>query len=179
MTLGSSREILADIRISRGFTMQLTDFVQQLGGSEVAGAIHGLPIQQQRGAQQAVHDARQTRHGAANPQCALQQVIRRKPVLELDQPLCLSIDHRERRAKLVRGHRDEIALLRSRAPFILQGRLERGGLFDQALLTLHQRYRIVAKHRDRARHLADLIVAPRAGNADVRVVGGQCLHAAR
>ncbi len=172
-------EILADIRAARGFAMQLTHFVQQGGGSEFAGPIHRLSIQQQRSAEQAVHDARQPRNGTANPQCPLQQVIRGKPVLELDQPLCLSVDHGQRRAEFVRGHGDEIALLRRRAPFVLQGCLERGGLFDQALLTLHQRDRIVAKNRDRTRHLADLVVAPRAGNADVRVVGGQSLHAPR
>ena len=108
---------------------------------------------------------------------ALQHIARRQPVLELDQALCLGIDHREGRAELVRGHGDEIALLGRRAPFILESRLERGGLFDQAAAGSDQRYGIVAEYLDRTRHLADLIVAPRAGDADVRVVGGQGLHA--
>ena len=66
-------------------------------------------------------------------------------------------------------------------------RLERRGFFRRRALAVGractfgfaQRHRIVAEHRDRARHGADLVAAAGAGDGDAEIAGGHLRHRRR
>ena len=91
----------------------------------------------------------------------------------------MTVDDGERRAKFVRSHGDEVALLLHQAPLVLETRLERGRLLEQAALARREGDRVLPEHGDGARHLADLIAARDARDRDRGVVIGEPAHAGR
>ena len=91
----------------------------------------------------------------------------------------MTVDDGERRAELVRGHRHEILLLGGQTALGGQGLAQRFRLSAQGLLAQHQLDRVIAEHQHRARHFPDLVAPARALDLDMRLVGGQAMHALR
>ena len=89
----------------------------------------------------------------------------------------MTVDDGQRRAELVRRHRDEIPLERGQALFLRQPLLEHRRLPGEHALAAHQLDRILAKDDGGLRHLADLIASFRLADIDVGIVGRQPAHA--
>ncbi len=172
-------EVLDDDGAAVRIAVRLTGIAQQRGRIEVAGMERRPAVEDPRGPEQAVHDVGDALHGAADAGTALGGVRGVQAVLHLDEPLRVTVDDGERRAELVGSHGDEIALLLHQAPLVLEARLERGRLLEQAALAGHEGDRVVAEHGDGARHLADLIAARNARDRDRGIVIGQPAHARR
>jgi len=116
-------------------------------------------------------------HGAADFSGALADFGGRHGVFALVEPAGVAVDHRERSAKFVRRHGDEIAL-HERNPLLLrQLLLEQRGLPRQRALAAHQFDGVVTEDHGCLRHLADLVAALGAANVDVGVAGGEPAHA--
>src|ERR1700722_11432741 len=97
--------------------------------------------------------------------------------LHLDKPAGMSVDHRHRRSKFVRGHGDEIALRLSQPLFLGQLLFEQRSLLGEHALTAHQLNCVVAKYYSSLFHLADLVDASGFRNFDIGVVGRETAHA--
>ena len=89
----------------------------------------------------------------------------------------MAVDDGQRRAELVRRHRDEIPLQQGQALFLRQPLLEHRRLAGEHALAAHQLDRIVAKDDGGLRHLADLIASFGLADIDIGVVSGQPAHA--
>ena len=173
-------QALDDLGAGRDLSVGLADVVQQLGQVDLGGVVVelGVAVEQLQGVEQPVGQARHAPHGHAHLLGPLGQLDGRDPlVAHLDEALGLAVDDRERRAELVRSHRDEIALHVGEALLVLEALGEHRRLLLQPALAVRQLDRIVAKDDDRPRHLADLVAPLGAERGDVGLVGGQRAHA--
>ena len=136
-----------------------------------------LAVDDLRRTKQTVNQAGHAQHRAADFARTLSDLVGAGRAIHLCQALGVAVNDRQWRAEFVGYHRDEVALQLRKAALLHQLLLEHGSLMCQAALSGGELDRVVPEHDDGPRHLADLVAAFRALDADVHVICGKLSHA--